>query len=95
MSVKPSHSPRGGEIDTSDIRLLEAYLDASLKPIHPRTEYLDAARQRLTQYTPPPATFPPALRYTLIFLLGLLSSAVIVIAGVKIAQMKRNTERSR
>jgi hypothetical protein len=76
--------PTGGSYNhPTDIRQLEAYLGASLKPVQPRPEFVFNSREKLADYSSAQGRLLSSVRYVLIFILGAFSSAVIVIAGVR------------
>ncbi len=66
-----------------DLRELEVYLGASLRPVKPRPEFISSARRKLADPQPTGIHLPKSVQFTLFAFLGVLSSLVILIAGIR------------
>jgi hypothetical protein len=67
----------------SDLQDIEAYLEQTLQSVEPRPAYVSSLKGRLLAAEPEKAVSPALLKYSLWGLAGLVSSVVIVVAGVR------------
>ena len=64
---------------------LEAYLQATLRPVKPRTAFVSDLGAKLSKIPPAVRATPPILKYTVLAIAGAVSAAVIVVTGVRAA----------
>jgi hypothetical protein len=64
---------------------LEAYLQATLRPVKPRTAFVSDLGARLSKVHPAVRATPPILKYTVLAIAGAVSGAVILVTGVRAA----------
>ena len=78
--------PRRKELTQKEIEEMEAKLQESLVPVTPRPTFVSALKGRLmTAPEPKLPSMPPALQYTILGGLGLISSILIVVTGIRAA----------
>jgi hypothetical protein len=66
-----------------DLQEIEAYLEQAFQPVEPRLAYISSLKGRLLAAQPKKTASPALLKYSLWGLAGLVSSIVIVVAGVR------------
>jgi anti-sigma-K factor RskA len=69
----------------SNLQEIEAHLEKTFQPVEPRPAYVSSLKSRLLAAQADKASSPAWLKYSLWGLAGLVSSVVVVVAGVRAA----------
>ena len=76
--------PRRKEIPLEEVEEMEAKLKESLVPVNPRPVFVSALKERiLTAPEVKLPSMPPALQYSILGALGLFSSILIIVTGIR------------
>ncbi len=76
--------PRRRELDEGELADLEASLGKSLVPVEPRRAFVNGLKGRLMAAPEPQLpSMSPALQYTLLGALGLVSGMIILVTGIR------------
>jgi hypothetical protein len=76
--------PRRKEIPVEEVEEIEAKLQENLVPVKPRSAFVSSLKERiLTAPEPKLPSMPPALQYSILGALGLFSSVLIVVTGIR------------
>ena len=66
-----------------DLPLIETYLNTALRPVKPRSGFVDSLSERLDSTKLPRFTPKELIKYSFIGLIGFLSSVIILVTGIR------------
>jgi hypothetical protein len=76
---------RKSKQELDELEEMEDYLESALQPVEPRPGFIADLRARLETAPVPQRQWPKVLRYSLVAAAGVVSSAIIVITGIRAA----------